>query len=246
MKVSVPLGLIIGLCQDMSQFGLFSVLAVMRIQKRHLEVFVFTQDYSQTSRPSYCAGAVKSEEAVQNPDNSKGPVLRSALHGRRGLSKPGAEEGDGQPQAKKKKIDLIFKDVLEASLEASPLNSTFPPPPGLCLRSSHNTFPPPPDLRLRSAHSTTLPLLEQDFKEPLVPLELGEVRVDLGALKREEGEEGGDASTSFCPNCVKLKRRIRELEAELQQLRGEERAEPSAPPEPQCGDEMTGKQPADT
>lgn len=62
-------------------------------------------------------------------EETKGPVLRSALHGRCSLSKHTSEEGDGQPQAKKKKIDLIFKDVLEASLEASksqenPLNST--------------------------------------------------------------------------------------------------------------------------
>lgn len=179
---------------------------------------------------------MKSEEAVQSPDNGKGPVLRSALQGRRGPPKHSTEEGDGQPQAKKKKIDLIFKDVLEASLEASPLNSTFP------LRRTRT----PPSHHLHSPHRTTQPLLEQDFKEPLVPLELGEGGLDLGTLKREEGEEGGDASTSFCPNCVKLKQRIRELEAELQRLRGEERAEPAVPPEPQCGDELTGKQPADT
>ncbi|KAL0155941.1 hypothetical protein M9458_050204, partial [Cirrhinus mrigala] len=59
-----------------------------------------------------------------------GPVLRSAMHGRRTLSKHGSDEAENQPQAKKKKIDLIFKDVLEASLEANqsqnnPLNSTL-------------------------------------------------------------------------------------------------------------------------
>lgn len=176
---------------------------------------------------SYCAGGVKCEEAAESPDSSKGPVLRSALQGRRSLAKPSVDEGEGPPQAKKKKIDLIFKDVLEASLEATPLNSTFP-------------FSP--SLHLHPTHSTTLPLQEQDLKKPLVPLELGEGGLELGALKREEGEEGGNASTSFCPNCVKLKQRIRELEAELQRLRGEERAESSVPPEPQCGDELAGKQ----
>ncbi|XP_041966518.1 zinc finger protein 862 isoform X1 [Alosa sapidissima] len=187
------------------------------------------------------SGTVKSEEAVPNPDDTKsptapnpgdtkGPVLRSALHGRRGPLKPSAEEGDGPPQAKKKKIDLIFKDVLEASLEASqsqenPLNSAF------TLRRTRG--------HLRTPISTALPPLEQDCKDGPTLLELGKGQFDLSALKREEGEEVGDATTSFCPNCVKLRLRICELEAELQRLRGEEREEPTTLPEPHCGDELT-------
>lgn len=38
---------------------------------------------------------------------------------------------------------------------------------------------------------------------------------------KEEQRTGQEASTSFCPNCIKLKRRILELEEELARLRGE-------------------------
>lgn len=40
--------------------------------------------------------------------------------------------------------------------------------------------------------------------------------------KEEEKQTRSDPSTSFCPNCVKLKKRILELEEELQRLRGEQ------------------------
>ncbi|KAL2093422.1 hypothetical protein ACEWY4_010734 [Coilia grayii] len=200
-------------------------------------------------------GAVKSEEADQNPDDRKGPVaqspvvdkgpfelkgavehkgpvLRSALHSRRGLARHHPDEGDGQPQAKKKKIDLIFKDVLEASLEASPSREN-PLNTALSLRQSQGY--PSPHSR-RHCSPTQLPL-EQDSKEAPAPLEGG---IDLSCLKREEEEGQRDASTSFCPNCVKLRQRIRELEAELQHLRGEGPGEPAAPPEPHCGDDLIG------
>uniref|UniRef100_A0A087Y2P7 PR/SET domain 11 n=2 Tax=Poecilia formosa TaxID=48698 RepID=A0A087Y2P7_POEFO len=85
--------------------------------------------------------------------------------------KQSCEEPDGQPPAKKKKIDLIFKDVLEASLE----DCTKP----------------------RSGSS--------------VP--------NLKVEKAEDNLTSGGPSTSFCPNCVKLKRRILELEEELSHLR---------------------------
>ena len=64
----------------------------------------------------------------------------------------------------------------------------------------------------------------------------------------EENQSSEEASTSFCPNCVKLKKRILELEEELSRLRGEqgdavgslmsERTEPQrdqAPPHPEQG-----------
>lgn len=38
----------------------------------------------------------------------------------------------------------------------------------------------------------------------------------------ENQEEEKEPSTSFCPNCVKLKRRIQELEDELSRVKGEQ------------------------
>ncbi|XP_062404079.1 zinc finger protein 862 isoform X1 [Sardina pilchardus] len=180
----------------------------------------------------------ESKGPVLRSDESKGPVLRSALHGRRApLKVSAAEEGEGPPQAKKKKIDLIFKDVLEASLEASqrqesPLDSAAFP---LTRTRAHLRA------QLCPALSNSLPALETDCKDGAALLALGSAEFDLSALKREEeGEDPADpATSSFCPNCVKLRLRIRELEAELRRLRGEEREEPTALPEPHCGDELT-------
>ncbi|XP_029952067.1 zinc finger protein 862 [Salarias fasciatus] len=90
-------------------------------------------------------------------------------------SKPASsDESDGPPPAKRKKIDLIFKDILEASLD-------------------HPGAGPP-------AHDESVPHLKVEETE-------------------EDGRSSHRPSTSFCPNCVKLKRRIVELEEELSRLR---------------------------
>uniref|UniRef100_A0A672YS47 PR domain containing 11 n=1 Tax=Sphaeramia orbicularis TaxID=375764 RepID=A0A672YS47_9TELE len=125
----------------------------------------------------------------------KSPCLQSALQGRPSPGKQSSEESDGQPPAKRKKIDLIFKDVLEASLEDSG--------------------------KSRSQSS-----LLSECKVPLHRLGVNssESGFNVSNLKVEEKEEenktGEEPSTSFCPNCVKLKRRILELEEELSRLRG--------------------------
>ncbi|XP_051548179.1 zinc finger protein 862-like isoform X2 [Myxocyprinus asiaticus] len=173
--------------------------------------------------------ALKLED--QHQEEPRGPVLRSAMHGRRTLSKHGNDEGENQPQAKKKKIDLIFKDVLEASLEASqtqnnPLNSTLSFPRAkmnVCQVFSQ------PDLDSK----------ESVFTSGLASMEHLESSFDVKCMKMENTEEevtlsSDRPSTSFCPNCVRLKRRIRELEAELLRLRGHGqtenmRATPSEP-----------------
>ncbi|XP_056596119.1 zinc finger protein 862 isoform X1 [Triplophysa dalaica] len=168
---------------------------------------------------------VKSED--QHPDEPKGPVLRSALHGRRTLSKHITDEGESQPQAKKKKIDLIFKDVVEASLEANqsqnnPLNSTLSLP------------------RARTNVCQALIQTDADCKESVLASGLASMEhhkgsFDAKGIKTEDTEEevslpGEGPSTSFCTNCVRLKKRIRELEAELLRLRGPVQGE--APSEP--------------
>uniref|UniRef100_A0A671L9Z4 PR domain containing 11 n=1 Tax=Sinocyclocheilus anshuiensis TaxID=1608454 RepID=A0A671L9Z4_9TELE len=165
-----------------------------------------------------------SKEEQEEP---KGPVLRSAMHGRRTPSKHGSDEAENQPQAKKKKIDLIFKDVLEASLEANqsqnnPLNSTL-------TRTNVSQVFSQPDTECK----------ESVFTSGLASMEHHESGFDAKCIKMEETEEevtltSEGPSTSFCPNCVKLKRRIRELEAELLYLRGQGHAEikPLPPSEP--------------
>ncbi|XP_035251576.1 zinc finger protein 862 isoform X1 [Anguilla anguilla] len=168
--------------------------------------------------------AVEKSEAVhQHHEETKGPVLRSTLHGRRGLSKQANDEADCQPQAKKKKIDLIFKDVLEASLGSSkgmdsaiPLRQTR----GQQVTSLFN-HPKMAPLHIGSAYS-----IQQECK-PVVaapgstPSDREEAEPDARCVKTEEHSALAveSPSTSFCPNCVKLKRRIRELEAELERLR---------------------------
>ncbi|XP_016099508.1 zinc finger protein 862-like isoform X2 [Sinocyclocheilus grahami] len=159
---------------------------------------------------------------LEEQEEPKGPVLRSAMHGRRTPSKHGSDEAENQPQAKKKKIDLIFKDVLEASLEANqsqnnPLNSTLS---FQRARTNVSQVFSQPDTECK----------ESVFTSGLASMEHHESGFDAKCIKMEETEEevtltSEGPSTSFCPNCVKLKRRIRELEAELLHLREQGHAE---------------------
>lgn len=181
-------------------------------------------------------------------------MLRSALHGRRSFSKHTSEEGDGQPQTKKKKIDLIFKDVLEASLEASksqetPLNSTFSLRRARAQHVSHHYSHP--TLTSQSGESY---LAQEECKVPglsLHPSEHLDGGFDVRCLKMEDSEDDPGQthegpSTSFCPNCVKLKRRIRELEAEVFRLRGGEQVEVPLHPELAPIDEFQGRSSRET
>lgn len=122
-----------------------------------------------------------------------------------------SEEPDGPPSAKKKKIDLIFKEVLEASLEGSGWAKPQSSLPTECTAASHTS----------GADSS-----EGPFGVPGLKVE-----------KEEENQSVGEPSTSFCPNCVKLKRRILELEEELSRLKGDRRDGPPVsergPPENQ-------------
>ncbi len=128
----------------------------------------------------------------------KSPCLQSAVQGKPSPSKQPSEEPDGQPPAKKKKIDLIFKDVLEASLEDS------------CKSRSQSSLP---SESKAAVHGSEFNSSESNFNVPNLKVE----------EKEEENQSSEEPSTSFCPNCVKLKRRILELEEELLRLRGEKR-----------------------
>ncbi|XP_062849263.1 zinc finger protein 862 isoform X2 [Trichomycterus rosablanca] len=167
------------------------------------------------------------------PNNeAKSPLLRSALHGRRTLSKHGSIEADSQPQAKKKKIDLIFKDVLEASLETSqskdkPINSTLSLPRTQVSNVNNQSSSLP--------HKVVDAVLSQtEGKIPLLASGLASAEHLEGSLERhikvEDTQEepttiNEGPSTSFCPNCVRLKKRIRELEAELRHFKQQELTE---------------------
>lgn len=138
-------------------------------------------------------------------EDFKSPCLQSALQGKPSPSKQHGEDSDGQPPAKRKKIDLIFKDVLEASLEDSSKSVVHSECKGLGSEGGFNV----PNLKVEE--------------------------------KEEEDHSSEEPSTSFCPNCVKLKRRIQELEEELSRVRGERSnlvgpaMSDQAPPHPEQG-----------
>ncbi|KAK2834707.1 hypothetical protein Q7C36_015408 [Tachysurus vachellii] len=178
--------------------------------------------------------ALNSEDITQHQEEAKGPLLRSALHGRRTLIKHGSDEADNQPQVKKKKIDLIFKDVVEASLEASqnqdnPLNSTLslsrPRAQVSNVLSQSGSFSPNVVETIMGQTERKVPLVGCELV-PVKQLESGLERYVKVEDAQEESTVISEApSTSFCPNCVRLKRRIRELEAELLLFKQQEQAE---------------------
>ncbi|XP_017341725.1 zinc finger protein 862 isoform X1 [Ictalurus punctatus] len=192
------------------------------------------QDMCEGSPNRKADTGINSEDVTQHQEEAKGPVLRSTIHGRRTLIKHGSDEADSQPQVKKKKIDLIFKDVVEASLEASqcqnnPLNSTLSLPRPRAQASSvfsqSGTF---------SANVVETMLGQAERKVPHVACGLVPVKQLESSLERyvkvEDAQEepkmiSEGPSTSFCPNCVRLKRRIRELEAELLHFKQQEQTE---------------------
>ncbi|CAN9498642.1 unnamed protein product [Ophioblennius macclurei] len=131
---------------------------------------------------------------------------------------PTSEDLDGPPPTKRKKIDLIFKDVLEASLDDS----------GKPRIAGDVTTPHDSECTL----AESAPCLKVEEKE------------------EEEEESSHKPSTSFCPNCVKLRRRIVELEEELSRLRGgrtdaEQSQQDQVTPHPEQGpiDDFHGMEP---
>ncbi|XP_059190742.1 zinc finger protein 862 [Centropristis striata] len=123
----------------------------------------------------------------------KSPCLQSALQGNPSPCNKPNGDSDGQPPAKRKKIDLIFKDVLEASLDDSSKSRSQSSLHSECKALGFNS----------SEGSFNVPNLKVEEKE-------------------EENQSSEEPSTSFCPNCVKLKRRILELEEELSRVRAEQ------------------------
>uniref|UniRef100_K7G1X3 PR domain-containing protein 11 n=1 Tax=Pelodiscus sinensis TaxID=13735 RepID=K7G1X3_PELSI len=196
----------------------------------------------------------KSEKNVENQEDMRGPLQLTTLKQGKSPYKRSCDEGESHTQMKKKKIDLIFKDVLEASLESAkrlePQLSASTPLSirkaskyqaedvfercGAAIRHSSPNF-------RRNQHegewkvphgssysaAKEMGLLEDEDEEPLSltadsPTEL--------SLASTQGNSHEIPTTSFCPNCIRLKKKIRELQAELDMLRSGKLSEPPLVP----------------
>uniref|UniRef100_A0A8C3PYB0 PR domain-containing protein 11 n=1 Tax=Chrysolophus pictus TaxID=9089 RepID=A0A8C3PYB0_CHRPC len=196
----------------------------------------------------------KSEKNTDNQEETRGPLHFAILKQGKSPYKRSYDEGESHPQTKKKKIDLIFKDVLEASLESAkfeekqlatstPLSTRaaskyqaeeiFERCSGAMQHGSLNLSRNRSEEEWKAPHGSSLSsakevgVLEDEEEEPLSlkadsPTEL--------SLASAEGNSHEIPTTSFCPNCIRLKKKIRELQAELDMLRSGKLPEPSVLP----------------
>ncbi|XP_026563261.1 PR domain-containing protein 11 isoform X1 [Pseudonaja textilis] len=195
----------------------------------------------------------KTERIIESQEDVIYPLELTTSKPGKSSYKRSFEEGISQSQTKKKKIDLIFKDVLEASLESTKVedhkftkNST--PSTRKSLRfqiqdvsetcgtsvqdsSNHSRHRNEGEWKVPHGSNFTtskeIGLLEEECEEPLSfkmnsPTDLSLVSNQDDALELP--------TTSLCPNCIRLKKKIRELQAELNLLRSGKLAEPSLLP----------------
>ncbi|KAM9652384.1 PR domain-containing protein 11 isoform 1-T3 [Morphnus guianensis] len=196
----------------------------------------------------------KSEKNVENQEDARGPLQLATLKQGKSPYKRSCDEGESHPQTKKKKIDLIFKDVLEASLESAKFEenqlATSTPVSlrkaskyqaedifercgsamqhgslNLGRNRSEGEWKVPHGSSFSSAKEVGI--LEDEEEEPLSltadsPTEL--------SLASAQGNSHEIPTTSFCPNCIRLKKKIRELQAELDMLRSGKLPEPPVLP----------------
>ncbi|KFO19881.1 PR domain-containing protein 11 [Fukomys damarensis] len=187
----------------------------------------------------------KSEQALDSPEDLRGPIHLPVLRQGRSPYKRGFDEGEVHPQAKKKKIDLIFKDVLEASLETSEVEAHQ-----LALSTSLVIRKVPKyqdDAYGRAATKThgvqnvSRTQGDGDWKIPQgvakEPGPLEDEEEEPASFKADSPAEASLASdphelptTSFCPNCIRLKKKVRELQAELDMLKSGKLPEPPVLP----------------
>ncbi|XP_070660207.1 PR domain-containing protein 11 isoform X1 [Bos indicus] len=188
----------------------------------------------------------KSEQALDNPEDLRGPLQLPVLRQGKSPYKRGFDEGDVHPQAKKKKIDLIFKDVLEASLESAKVEAHQ-----LALSTSLVIRKVPK--RQNDAYGQCAMTMSHGVQNASRTQGDGDWKVPQGASKEAgplEDEEEEPSSfkadspaeaslasdppelptTSFCPNCIRLKKKVRELQAELDMLKSGTLPEPPTLP----------------
>ncbi|XP_064423178.1 zinc finger protein 862 isoform X2 [Latimeria chalumnae] len=181
-----------------------------------------------------------SEEGWDAQENLRGMLLKQG----KSSYKRGNDEAESHQQPKRKKIDLIFKDVLEASLESSKLEGN----------SLATSSPLPLKKPIKFQLEDVLQKPEYYYKHVSQLLGRGEVEwkshqksgcslpdnEDSDRIKEESPDEVPGNSTeedpedvpttSFCPNCIRLKKKIRELQEELDRLRsGQPPASPQLP-----------------
>nr|XP_034971715.1 PR domain-containing protein 11 isoform X1 [Zootoca vivipara] len=187
----------------------------------------------------------RSERNLENQDDMSYPLELTTSKQGKSSYKRSFEEGVSQPQTKKKKIDLIFKDVLEASLEPTKMEEHK------VIKNSAPSTRKSSRFQARDASEGCGPGIHHSTPNHSRGRNEGEWKVprsskDIG-LPEDEGEEAlsfkvnsptnlslastqDDAleipTTSLCPNCVRLKKKIRELQAELNMLRSGKLAEP--------------------
>ncbi|XP_053243411.1 PR domain-containing protein 11 isoform X1 [Podarcis raffonei] len=193
----------------------------------------------------------RSERNLENQDDMSCPLELTTSKQGKSSYKRSFEEGVSQPQTKKKKIDLIFKDVLEASLEPTKMEEQK------VIKNSAPSTRKSSRFQARDASEGCGPGIHHSSPNHSRGRNEGEWKVprsskDIGLLE-DEGEEAlsfkvnsptdlslastqDDAleipTTSLCPNCVRLKKKIRELQAELNMLRSGKLAEaPLLPPQ---------------
>ncbi|XP_069640744.1 PR domain-containing protein 11 isoform X1 [Haliaeetus albicilla] len=196
----------------------------------------------------------KSEKNVENQEDARGPLQLATFKQGKSPYKRSCDEGESHPQTKKKKIDLIFKDVLEASLESAKFEENqlatstpvslrkaskyqaediFERCGGAMQHGSLNLGRNRSEGEWKVPHGSSFSsakevgILEDEEEEPLSlpadsPTEL--------SLASAQGNSHEIPTTSFCPNCIRLKKKIRELQAELDMLRSGKLPEPPVLP----------------
>lgn len=184
----------------------------------------------------------KSEQALDNLEDLRGPLQLPVLRQGKSPYKRGFDEGDAHPQAKKKKIDLIFKDVLEASLESAKAEAhqlalstslVIRKVPkyqddayGRCAMTVSHGVPnvsraqAEGDRKIPQGASKEPGALEDEEEEP------SSFKADSPAEASLASDPHELPTTSFCPNCIRLKKKVRELQAELDMLKSGKLPEP--------------------
>ncbi|MEE6499015.1 hypothetical protein FKM82_003287 [Ascaphus truei] len=176
---------------------------------------------------------------LENQEDVKSPFPLTTLKHGKSLYKRSCEESEMHQQTKKKKIDLIFKDVLEASLESAKIEEcplvTSSPIPGKWSakyqyeepveKYSGNQQCSPTQSQTKTRREWKIPhasTLGSD-REVILPECEGEnhllLKVESSAEPSTIGDTEAIPTTSFCPNCIRLKKKIRELQAELEMLK---------------------------
>lgn len=184
----------------------------------------------------------KAEQALDNPEDLRCPLQLPVLRQGKSPYKRSFDEGDSHPQTKKKKIDLIFKDVLEASLESAKAEARqLALSTSLVIRKvpkyqddtySHCPMPVAHGLqnvsrtqgdgswKMASGATQEPGSIEDEEEEP------SSFKADSPAEASLASDPHELPTTSFCPNCIRLKKKVRELQAELDMLKSGKLPEP--------------------